>query len=106
MRTCSWRPGSWTKSRSNRCGAMGDRMRGIGPYRACRSVVSFTHVTIGALTSFLLLATIPQAPAAQSADSLELARQRVTLALEDVTLWNGPTSGPKAAPGKVVAFIA
>jgi len=63
-------------------------------------------MAIAALTSFLLFATIPQAPAAQSADSLELARQRATLALEDVTVWNGPTSGPKAAPGKVVAFIA
>jgi ribose transport system substrate-binding protein len=54
----------------------------------------------------LLCVAAPLASAAQSADALALAQQRATLALEDVTIWSGPTSGPKAAPGKVIAFIA
>ncbi|MGH6881233.1 substrate-binding domain-containing protein [Hypericibacter sp.] len=59
-----------------------------------------------ALAMLVLLGTIPYAGAAPSADSLALAQQRATDALEAVTVWRGPTSGPKTSPGKVIAFIA
>ena len=59
-----------------------------------------------ALATLILLGTIALAPAAPSADSLALAMQRAADAVEDVTVWQGPTPGPKASSGKVIAFIA
>ncbi|HWA46180.1 MAG TPA: substrate-binding domain-containing protein [Hypericibacter adhaerens] len=55
--------------------------------------------------TFLLAAAMP-ALAAPSADSLSIAQQRANLALEDLTVWNGPTTGPEAATGKTIAFVA
>jgi ribose transport system substrate-binding protein len=59
-----------------------------------------------AQATLILLGTIALAPAAPSADSLALAMQRAAEAVEDVTVWQGPTTGPKASSGKVIAFIA
>ncbi len=59
-----------------------------------------------ALTLLALLGAMPSARANPSAESLALAQQRAAGALEAVTVWRGPTSGPKASPGKVIAFIA
>lgn len=59
-----------------------------------------------ALTALVLLGGVPSALADPSLDSLPLAQQRAADALEAVTVWRGPTSGPRASPGKVIAFIA
>jgi ribose transport system substrate-binding protein len=48
----------------------------------------------------------PSAGAASSADSLALAQTRASLALQEVTVWDGPTAGPVATPGKAIAFVA
>ncbi|KAF1020544.1 MAG: hypothetical protein GAK30_02476 [Paracidovorax wautersii] len=39
-------------------------------------------------------------------DFLEAAKQRVTAATAPVDQWDGPTSGPKAAVGKTVVYVA
>lgn len=59
-----------------------------------------------ALAMLVLLGAVPSGGAAPSADSLALAAQRAADALEAITYWRGPTSGPKASQGKVIAFIA
>lgn len=40
------------------------------------------------------------------ADSFQLAQSRVALAMARVDVWDGPTSGPKAAENKSVVFVA
>src|SRR5262249_27779530 len=101
MRTCSWHRLRSISPTSSLCAATDNLMR-TGPKRM---KTSFARLLFPAL-AMLLLFGISAAPAAPSADSLALAEQRAASALEEVTAWNGPTSGPKAVPGKVIAFIA
>ncbi len=43
---------------------------------------------------------------AQADDFLAAAKQKVAAATAPVNQWDGPTTGPKAAPGKTLVFVA
>lgn len=50
--------------------------------------------------------TLAGASAARADEWLEAARSRVAAATQPAARWDGPTSGPKAVPGKLIVFIA
>jgi ribose transport system substrate-binding protein len=79
---------------SNRCTVTRDPM--------CARARPFFYEAL----ALLLLFHGSSAGAAPSADSLALAQTRTSLALEEANVWGGPTTGPEAAPGKAIAFIA
>jgi ribose transport system substrate-binding protein len=79
---------------SNRCTVTRDPM--------CARARPFFHATL----TLLLFFHGPPAGATSSADSLALAQKRTSLALQEATVWDGPTTGPAAAPGKAIAFVA
>lgn len=59
---------------------------------------------LGALT--LALATAGFVSHALADDFLEAAKQKVTVATMSKEKWDGPSSGPKAAAGKTIVFVA
>ena len=59
------------------------------------------YLSLGACAALALAAA-----GAARADELADAKARVAAATARVTKWDGPTTGPKAAPGKTIIYIA
>lgn len=57
-------------------------------------------------TLLALALALAATAAAPAEDFLAQARKKVSAATLPVTRWDGPTSGPKAVPGKTIAFVA
>jgi ribose transport system substrate-binding protein len=62
------------------------------------------HITRRALVAAAAAACLTGM--AHADDFVELAKQKVAAATAPKTHWDGPTSGPKAVPGKTIVFVA
>lgn len=58
------------------------------------------------LMAALAAACVLQAAPARAQDFLETAKQKVATATAPKNQWDGPTTGPKAVPGKTLVFVA
>ncbi|MBN9011322.1 MAG: sugar ABC transporter substrate-binding protein, partial [Rhizobiales bacterium] len=52
------------------------------------------------------VALIAASASAHADDFLDAAKARVAAATQRAGAWDGPTSGPAAAPGKVIVYVA
>ena len=65
-----------------------------------------TKLTFPLRAIVLATAAFSLAGHALADDFLDAAKKRVTAATVPVDKWDGPTSGPKAAAGKTVVYVA
>jgi ABC-type xylose transport system permease subunit len=75
----------------------------IDSFIATLGVGTLAYGLAGCLTGALLATALALPAKAQNMDEL---RARITKATAPVTTWDGPTTGPKAAPGKTVIYIS
>jgi ribose transport system substrate-binding protein len=60
----------------------------------------------GAAVAAVAIGCVALAAPAHAQDVLAQARARIAASVAPVTTWDGPTSGPKAQPGKTVIYIS